>query len=55
MLAETPLYYALADFVIAVSESKPPACTMAAGARGTIIGIRVNEAIIRGGTLTIDN
>jgi hypothetical protein len=54
MLAETPLYYALADFLIAVSDNKPPACTMADGARATILGIRTNEAIVRGTTLTID-
>ena len=54
MLAETPLYYALADFLIAVSENKPPACTMADGARATILGIRTNEAILKSTTLTID-
>jgi predicted dehydrogenase len=54
MLAETPLFYAIADFMSAVSENKAPACTMASAARATIVGIRANEAIVRGSTLTID-
>lgn len=55
MLAETPLYYALADWLSAASEGKPPACSMVEGANSTIIGIRCNEAIVRGATLTIDH
>ena len=54
MLAESPLYYALADFLIAASESRAPACGMADAARATIIGIRTNEAILKSTTLTID-
>jgi predicted dehydrogenase len=54
MLAETPLYYALSDFLAAASEGRPPACTMVDGARSTILGIRTNEAIVRGATLTVD-
>jgi len=55
MLAETPLYYALADFLNAASEGRQPACSMVDGARSTILGIRTNEAILRGTTLTIDS
>lgn len=54
MLSNTPLYYALADFFVAASDNKPPACTMADGARATILGIRTNEAILNATTLTID-
>jgi predicted dehydrogenase len=54
MLAESPLYYALADWLTAASEGRPPACSMVEGANSTIIGIRCNEAIVRGPTLTID-
>lgn len=55
MLANTSLYYALADFLIAASESKAPACAMTDGARATILGIRANQAIVSGSTLTIDD
>ena len=55
MLAESPLYYALTDWLSAASEGRPPACSMADGARSSILGIRTNEAIVRGMTLTIDN
>jgi predicted dehydrogenase len=54
MLSNTPLYYALADFLSAASDGKPPACTMADAALATIIGIRANEAILKATTLTID-
>ena len=51
MLAESPLYYALADWLTAASEGRQPACTMAEGVKSTIIGIRTNEAIVTGKTL----
>lgn len=54
MLPNTPLWYALADFLAATSEGKPPACSMADGARATILGIRTNQAILSATTLTID-
>jgi predicted dehydrogenase len=55
MLAESPLYYALADWLSAASDGRTPACSMADGAKSSILGIRTNEAIVRGVTLTIDN
>ena len=53
MLAETPLYYALADWLTAAAEGKAPACTMADAAKSTIVGIRVNEAIVTGKTIEL--
>ena len=53
MLAETPLYYALADWLSAASEGKAPACSMAEAVKSTIIGIRANEAIVTGKTVEL--
>ncbi|HKP30984.1 MAG TPA: Gfo/Idh/MocA family oxidoreductase [Gemmatimonadales bacterium] len=53
MLAESPLYYALADWLDAASAGSQPACTMAEGAKSTVIGIRTNEAILAGKTLEL--
>ncbi|GJQ28123.1 MAG: hypothetical protein HBSAPP03_00070 [Phycisphaerae bacterium] len=47
-------YYALNDFLAAVSTGRAPACTASEGARATMVAIRVNEAVKKGGTLTFD-
>jgi predicted dehydrogenase len=53
MLAESPLYYALADWLTAATEGRAPACPMADGVKATIIGIRTNEAIVSGKTVEL--
>ena len=53
MLAESPLYYALADWLTAAAEGRTPACSMADAAKSTIVGIRVNEAIVTGKTVEL--
>ena len=53
-LPYTPLYYALADFLRSVAfPTVPVPCTAEDGLRGTLVGIAVNEAVVRGGTVEI--
>jgi predicted dehydrogenase len=47
-LEHPPLYYALADFVKSVTEGAPVACSAEEGARATIVGILLNQAITTG-------
>ncbi len=53
-LPNPPLYYGLGDFLKSVTENTPVATTMQEGARATIIGILVDQAIRLGETVTID-
>jgi predicted dehydrogenase len=54
-LPYTSLYYALVDFVKAVTERKAPACSAADGARTTVVGIAANDALKSRGEVAIDN
>lgn len=50
-----PLYYALADFLRSVTHPTVPVpCSAADGLRSTLLGIRMNEAVVRGGEVTIE-
>lgn len=53
-LPESSLYYSLAEFLKSITEGKPPACSAAAGARSTILGILAHQAIVKGDTVSID-
>jgi predicted dehydrogenase len=52
-LQHPPLYYALADFVKSLTEGAPVACTAEEGARASIVGILVNQAITTGTTVEV--
>lgn len=52
-LPYTSLYYALADFVKSVTESKPVAATAEDGMKASIAGILANRAIVSGGVVEI--
>jgi predicted dehydrogenase len=43
-----PLYYALVDFVRSVSEGADVACSLAEGARATVVAIAANQAVVTG-------
>jgi len=47
-LPHPSLYYALVDFVRSVTEGTPVACSLAEGARASIVGILANEAVVSG-------
>lgn len=53
-LPNSPLHYALLDFVKSVSEGAPVACGAQEGMRATIVGILANEAIVTGERVAID-
>lgn len=52
-LPESPLHYALADFLRSVTEGKPVACSADEGLRATVVGILANRAVTTGQTLAI--
>jgi predicted dehydrogenase len=52
-LPNPPLYYALADFVKSVTESKPVVCTAEDGLRAALIAMRVAQAMKQDGSVAI--
>jgi len=52
-LPETPLHYALADFVGSITSQTPVACTFEEGAKATTIGILTERAIRTGTTVEV--
>lgn len=52
-LPNPPLYYALADFVKSVTESKPVVCTAEDGLRAALIAMRVAQAQKQDGSVAI--
>ena len=52
-LPETPLHYALADFLRSVLESQPVVCSADEGLRAAAVVIRAREAVRAGGTVAI--
>jgi predicted dehydrogenase len=52
-LPHPSLYYALMDFLKSVTEAAPVACSMAEGARASIVGIQANQAIVSGKEVAI--
>lgn len=52
-LAESSLYYALADFLACVDAGKPATVSMADAARATALGILANQAIVSGSAVTV--
>jgi predicted dehydrogenase len=53
-LPNSSLYYALADFVRAVQEGKPPAVSADDGCRASILGILANRAVVSGDAVAVD-
>jgi predicted dehydrogenase len=53
-LPHTSLWYALADFLKSVSETKPVACDAPTGARATILAILANKAVLSGSSVKVD-
>ncbi len=49
-----PTYYAIADFIKSVSESKPAVASADAGLRATVVGIAASQAARSGATVKID-
>jgi len=52
-LPHPSLYYALMDFLQSVTEGAPVACSMAEGARASIVGIVANQAVVTGGDVAV--
>jgi len=52
-LPHPSLYYSLMDFLKSVTEGVPVACSMAEGARASIVGILANQAIVTGQEVAI--
>lgn len=52
-LPHPSLYYSLMDFLKSVTEGAPVACSMAEGARASIVGILANQAVVTGKEVTI--
>ncbi|MDA1305803.1 MAG: Gfo/Idh/MocA family oxidoreductase [Acidobacteria bacterium] len=52
-LPHPSLYYALMDFLKSVTEGAPVACSMAEGARASIVGILANQAVVTGGDVDV--
>lgn len=53
-LPESPLHYSLADFLKSVTEQAEVSCSFEEGLRATVVGMRVNEAILSGEQVAID-
>lgn len=53
-LPNSPLYYALSEFLASAAEGKPGACTGDDAMRSTIIGILANQAVLSGRTVEVD-
>ncbi|MEM1184273.1 MAG: Gfo/Idh/MocA family oxidoreductase [Planctomycetota bacterium] len=53
-LPHTPLWYGLEAFLKSVTEGAAVTCSADEGVRATIVGIRANEAVVSGNTVTID-
>jgi hypothetical protein len=47
-LPHPSLYYSLMDFLRSVTENAPVVCSMQDGANATIVGIKANEAVVKG-------
>jgi len=52
-LPHPSLYYALMDFLASVTDGAPVACSMAEGARASIVGILANQAVVTGGDVDV--
>ena len=52
-LPQTPLHYAVADFLKSVTEQKKVTCSAEEGLRATAIGILAQRAVVEGGTIAI--
>lgn len=52
-LPHPSLYYSLMDFLKSVTEGAPVACSMAEGARASMVGILANQAIVTGKEVAI--
>ena len=53
-LPQSPLYYALEDFLKSAIEGQPVVCGAEEGMRATIVGILANRAVRDGETIAID-
>ncbi len=53
-LPHTALWYGLESFLKSVTEGSQVTCSADEGVRATIVGIRANEAVVSGNTVTID-
>jgi predicted dehydrogenase len=53
-LPHPSLYYALMDFLKSVTEGAPLACSMAEGARASIVGIMANQAVVSGSEVRVE-
>lgn len=52
-LPNSPLYYALEEFLKSAIESKPAACSAEEGARAAIVAIAANKAVVTGSEVAI--
>jgi len=52
-LPQSPLYYALADFLKSATERKEVVCSVEEGLRSTVVGILAQRAVLEGGTIAI--
>lgn len=52
-LPHPSLYYSLMDFLKSVTEDAPVACSMAEGARASIVGILANQAVVTGSEVKV--
>ena len=53
-LPESPLFYALADFLRSVTEGAPVACSVEEGLRATAVGLLANRAVTSAAEIAID-
>lgn len=53
-LPNPPVYYALGDFIDAITNAKPAVVTAEEGLRATAIAIWANQAVMKGETVKID-
>ncbi len=53
-LPNSPLYYAMADFLVSVTEGRPAVCSAEEGLRATAVAIQCHRAVTTGETVTID-
>jgi predicted dehydrogenase len=50
--SDSPIYYAMEEFVNNINDSKAPSCGYKEGYAGTVTAVKANEAVMKGGRVT---
>jgi predicted dehydrogenase len=51
---DTPLFYALEEFINNINDNKPPSCGFKEGFEAAVTAIKANEAVVKGTRITLE-